>query len=98
VVVADNGKEALEILEFSTFDVILMDIQMPIMDGFEATKIIRDNPQWATIPIIAVSAGVTLNEQEKYQRAGMNDFLPKPINPLQMLEKIKQNLVLSSNV
>ena len=98
VVVADNGKEALEILEFSTFDVILMDIQMPIMDGFEATKIIRDNPQWATIPIIAVSAGVTLNEQEKCQRAGMNDFLPKPINPLQMLEKIKQNLVLSSNV
>jgi PAS domain S-box-containing protein len=98
VVVADNGKEALEILEFSTFDVILMDIQMPVMDGFEATKIIRDNSQWATIPIIAVSAGVTLNEQEKYQRAGMNDFLPKPINPLQMLEKIKQNLVLSSNV
>jgi CheY-like chemotaxis protein len=45
-----------------------------------------------------VSAGVTLNEQEKCQRAGMNDFLPKPINPLQMLEKIKQNLVLSSNV
>ena len=98
VTLADNGKEALEILEFSTFDVILMDIQMPVMDGFEATKIIRDNPQWATIPIIAVSAGVTLNEQEKYQRAGMNDFLPKPINPLQMLEKIKQNLVLSSNV
>jgi CheY-like chemotaxis protein len=98
VTLADNGKEALEILEFSTFDVILMDIQMPVMDGFEATKIIRDNPQWATIPIIAVSAGVTLNEQEKYQRAGMNDFLPKPINPLQMLEKIKQNLVLPSNV
>ncbi|MFI3217169.1 MAG: response regulator, partial [Methylococcales bacterium] len=79
-------------------DVILMDIQMPVMDGFEATKIIRDNPQWATIPIIAVSAGVTLDEQEKYQRAGMNDFLPKPINPLQMLEKIKQNIVLPSNV
>ena len=98
VVVADNGKEALEILEFSTFDVILMDIQLPVMDGFEATKIIRDNPQWATIPIIAVSAGVTLDEQEKYQRAGMNDFLPKPINPLQMLEKIKQNIVLPSNV
>ena len=97
VTVADNGQEALERLEQKPFDVILMDIQMPVMDGFEATKIIRDNSQWATIPIIAVSAGVTLNEQEKYQRAGMNDFLPKPINPLQMLEKIKQNLMLPSN-
>jgi signal transduction histidine kinase/ActR/RegA family two-component response regulator len=97
VTVADNGQEALERLEQKPFDVILMDIQMPVMDGFEATKIIRDNSQWATIPIIAVSAGVTFNEQEKYQRAGMNDFLPKPINPLQMLEKIKQNLMLPSN-
>ncbi len=97
VTVADNGQEALERLEQKPFDVILMDIQMPVMDGFEATKIIRDNSQWATIPIIAVSAGVTLNEQEKYQRAGMNDFLPKPINPLEMLEKIKQNLMLPSN-
>jgi signal transduction histidine kinase len=93
VVVADNGKEALEILEFSNFDVVLMDIQMPVMDGLEATRLIREQPQFATLPIIAMSAGVTLDEQEKCQAAGMSDFIAKPINPLQMLEKIKQNLI-----
>ncbi|MEN9897284.1 MAG: hypothetical protein RLZZ66_933 [Pseudomonadota bacterium] len=93
VVVADNGKEALEILEFSTFDVILMDIQMPVMDGLEATRLIREQPHFATIPIIAMSAGVTLDEQEKCQAAGMSDFIAKPINPLQMLEKLKELLI-----
>ena len=93
VVVADNGKEALEILEFSTFDIVLMDIQMPVMDGLEATRKIREQPQFATLPIIAMSAGVTLDEQEKCQVAGMSDFIAKPINPLQMLEKIKHNLI-----
>jgi PAS domain S-box-containing protein len=93
VVVADNGKEALDILEYSTFDIVLMDIQMPVMDGLEATRLIRDQPQYATLPIIAMSAGVTLDEQEKCQAVGMSDFIAKSINPLQMLEKIKQNLI-----
>ena len=96
VVVADNGKEALEILEFSTFDVVLMDIQMPVMDGLEATRLIREQPQFATLPIIAMSAGVTLDEQEKCQAAGMSDFIAKPINPLQMFEKLTLNLNLQS--
>jgi PAS domain S-box-containing protein len=93
VVVADNGKEALDILEFSNFDVVLMDIQMPVMDGLEATRLIREQPQFATLPIIAMSAGVTLDEQEKCHAAGMSDFIAKPINPLQMLEKLTQNIV-----
>ena len=96
VVVADNGKEALDILEFSTFDVVLMDIQMPVMDGLEATRLIREQPQFATLPIIAMSAGVTLDEQEKCQAAGMSDFIAKPINPLQMFEKLTLNLNLQS--
>jgi CheY-like chemotaxis protein len=70
-----------------------MDIQMPVMDGLEATRLIRDQPQYATLPIIAMSAGVTLDEQEKCQAVGMSDFIAKSINPLQMLEKIKQNLI-----
>ena len=92
VTVADNGKEALALLEKNTFDIILMDVQMPVMDGFEATKIIRKNSQFAHLPIIAMSAGVTLDEQEKCQEVGMSDFIAKPINPLQMLEKIKHKL------
>jgi PAS domain S-box-containing protein len=93
VVVADNGKEALDILEFSNFDVVLMDIQMPVMDGLEATRLIREQPQFATLPIIAMSAGVTLDEQEKCQAAGMSDFIAKPINPLNMLEKLRDLLI-----
>jgi PAS domain S-box-containing protein len=98
VTLADNGQAALELLEHNTFDVILMDIQMPVMDGLEATKIIRENPKVSHLPIIAMSAGVTLDEQEKCQSVGMSDFIPKPINPVQMLEKIKQNLIPPSNV
>jgi PAS domain S-box-containing protein len=96
VTVADNGKEALELLKHNTFDIILMDVQMPVMDGFEATKNIRENSQIAHLPIIAMSAGVTLDEQEKCQAVGMSDFIGKPINPLQMLEKIKHNLITPS--
>jgi len=62
VTVADNGKDALALLEYNRFDVILMDVQMPVMDGFEATKIIRENSQFVHLPIIAMSAGVTLDE------------------------------------
>ena len=93
VTVADNGQEALRLLEHNTFDLILMDVQMPVMDGFEATKIIREIPQFAHLPIIAMSAGVTLDEQEKCQQVGMSDFIAKPINPLQMLEKIALHLM-----
>jgi CheY-like chemotaxis protein len=93
VTVADNGKEALKLIEESTFDVILMDVQMPVMDGFEATKIIRENSRLTHLPIIAMSAGVTLDEQEKCQQVGMSDFIAKPINPLQMLEKIALHLI-----
>ena len=98
VTVADNGKEALELIEEGTFDVILMDVQMPVMDGFEATKHIRENPKFLYLPIIAMSAGVTLDEQEKCQQVGMSDFIAKPINPIQMLEKIAENIIIHYQV
>ena len=93
VVVADNGKEALDLLEHTTFDVVLMDIQMPIMDGLEATRLIREQPRFATLPIVAMSAGVTLDEREKCHAVGMTDFIAKPINPLHMLEKLNEVLI-----
>ena len=77
---AINGKEALEKLKKKTFDLILMDIQMPIMDGFEATKEIRkSSAKYANIPIVALTAGVMAEDLEKCLEIGMNDFLTKPV-------------------
>ena len=98
VTVANNGLEALALLEHKTFDIILMDVQMPVMDGFEATKKIRENPKFLHLAIIAMSAGVTFDEQEKCQAVGMSDFIAKPINPLQMLKKIAENIIIHSQV
>jgi PAS domain S-box-containing protein len=92
VVIANNGEEALTILDANMFDAIFMDIQMPIMDGLKATKLIRQQEKFVDLPIIAMSAGVTLDEQEKCQRSGMNDFVAKPINPVEMLEKLVELL------
>ena len=80
-VIANNGQEALELLKQQDFDAILMDVQMPIMDGMEATRTIRSYPKYARLPVIALTAGVTQDEQKSYLACGMNDFLAKPINP-----------------
>lgn len=71
---------------------------MPEMDGIEATKHIRENPKFLHLPIIAMSAGVTLDEEEKCQQVGMSDFIAKPINPVQMMEKIAENIIIHSQV
>ena len=75
--VADNGQKALDLLQKHTFDIILMDIQMPVMDGYETTRHIRNklkNP----VPIIAMTAHALASEREECLKTGMNDFLPKP--------------------
>lgn len=79
---ADNGLKALEILSEETFDLILMDIQMPMMNGVEATKIIREKEKksGAHIPIIALTAYALFGDREKFLKIGMDDYLPKPIN------------------
>ncbi len=92
VFIANNGQEALDLLEQQEFDVILMDVQMPVMDGIEATRIIRTQTKYANLPIIALTAGVTQEEQESYYAVGMNDFVPKPVNP-QMLITCLNNWV-----
>ncbi|MET0391769.1 MAG: PAS domain S-box protein [Chitinophagaceae bacterium] len=76
---AVNGKEALEYCRHTTPDIILMDIQMPEMNGYEATRSIRELPASANVPIIALTAGNVKGEQEKCIEAGMNDFLSKPV-------------------
>ena len=81
VTTANNGLEAVHMAHNTPFDVILMDIQMPEMDGFEATKRIRENSNLAHIPIIAMTAHAMSGDAEKSLAAGMQDHVTKPIDP-----------------
>jgi CheY-like chemotaxis protein len=79
VEIAGNGREAVDALGRSDFDVILMDIQMPLLDGVQATQEIRALPEPnGTIPIIAVTAHAMAGAREEYLAAGMNDYIAKP--------------------
>ncbi len=81
VVVAENGAIAIQKLHEQHFDVVLMDMQMPVMDGVEATRHIRELPQFDTLPIIAMTANVMQPDKDRCAAAGMNDYLSKPIEP-----------------
>ena len=96
--IAGNGKEALISLEKISYDVVLMDVQMPVMDGFEATKIIRDpssNVKNHNIPIIGMTAHAMKGYKEKCLEAGMNNYVPKPVNPQELFLAIKEELSLT---
>ena len=86
-----DGLIALEKIKQQHYDVILMDIQMPHMDGFEATQQIRDlsDPHYRDIPIIALSASVSEETRHRIRQVGMDDYLPKPLNPQQLHTKLQ---------
>ena len=90
VVLAQSGREAVETLEreSSRFDLVLMDVQMPEMDGYEATRRVRSEPWGSRIPIIAMTAHALLEERRKALEAGMNDHISKPIDPEAMFATI----------
>ena len=96
VTTADNGVEALEILNNRTFDLCLMDIQMPKMDGYRATAEIRKhvNPAVREIPVIALTASAFLSEREKAKLFGMNDHVGKPFAPEELLDKMSTCLAI----
>jgi signal transduction histidine kinase len=77
--VAGTGKEALQMLARADYEMILMDLQMPEMDGMQATREIRKRPEWAGLPIIALSANAFASDRKNCLEAGMQDFLEKPI-------------------
>jgi CheY-like chemotaxis protein len=85
VVTADNGQEALDKLRTDgPFDGVLMDCQMPVMDGYMATEKIRANPAWQHLPIIAMTASAMASDRERVLACGMNDHIPKPLELSQM--------------
>jgi len=91
MVIAGNGKIAVEKLKKETFDLILMDLQMPEMNGFEATEYIRNQLKLET-PIIALTADVTTVDLEKCKKIGMNDYISKPIDDKLLFKKINKYL------
>src|SRR6266446_4906972 len=89
---AENGEEALAVVAKNRPDLILMDIQLPIMDGYEATRRIKADPSLSSIPIIAVTSYALSGDEEKARAAGCDDFVPKPYSPRQLLAKIREFL------
>jgi len=83
---AENGALALQMITKRDYDIVLMDVQMPVMDGIAATEAIRSNPRFAALPIIAMTANAMDRDREMCLAAGMNDHLGKPIDPDKLFE------------
>lgn len=88
VIIANNGLEAVDMVEKMVFDAVLMDLQMPEMDGFEATLAIRQKFTFTELPIIAMTANALADDREKCLEVGMNDHLGKPIDPHKLFEML----------
>src|SRR4030095_10111742 len=92
VIVAHDGVEALERAEMNNPDIILMDIQMPVMDGLEATRQLRANPRFTNTPIIALTALAMPGDRERCLQAGANEYMSKPVS-LKALRRTIENFL-----
>ena len=92
IIEAEDGEQALAIIAKVRPDLILMDIQLPIMDGYEATRRIKADPALRSIPIIAVTSYALSGEEKKARAAGCDEYVPKPFSPRQLLAKIRHYL------
>ena len=88
VVIANNGREAIDMMLKQRFDCVLMDVQMPVMDGFEATRMIRTDPRLRDALVIAMTANAGRDDQKRCLEAGMNEFITKPISPTVLFQVI----------
>jgi two-component system, cell cycle response regulator DivK len=89
---AENGEEALAAMAKQRPDLVLMDIQLPIIDGYTATKQIKADPALRSIPIIAVTSHALDGEEQTARAAGCDGYVPEPYSPRQLLAKIRQYL------
>ena len=92
VIVAKNGKEAIDLALANKPELIIMDISMPVMDGLEATRRLRDIEEFSDIPILALTASVGAEGREKCLAAGCTEHLPKPIQTKELFEALSRNL------
>ncbi|MBF0140022.1 MAG: response regulator [Magnetococcales bacterium] len=88
--IANNGQEAVNCVRAHTYDAVLMDLQMPVMDGFTASRTIRSDPQFADLPIIAMTANAMAGDREKCLLVGMNEHVSKPIHPPTLFETLRR--------
>jgi signal transduction histidine kinase/CheY-like chemotaxis protein len=86
--VAFHGAQALERLQMVEYDLVLMDMQMPVMDGLEATRRVREQSRWSRLPIVAMTANAMAQDRQRCIDAGMNDYLSKPIEPALLCSKL----------
>ena len=98
VVTAATGQEALDTLERERYDLVIMDVQMPDVDGLTATGIIREREKanGGHLPIVAMTAHAMTGDRERCLQAGMDGYLPKPIDPVKMIEEIRRVLSAST--
>jgi len=89
IVVVENGQEALDAVREQHYDLILMDMQMPVMNGFDATRKIRELPDYKDTPIVALTAFAMKGDREKCLDAGATDYIPKPIDSQEFIQKVK---------
>jgi two-component system, cell cycle response regulator DivK len=89
---AENGEEAITAAGKQRPDLILMDIQLPIMDGYEATRLIRTNPDLRSVPIIAVTSYALAGDEDKALAAGCDGYVTKPYSPRDLLAKVRTYL------
>jgi two-component system chemotaxis sensor kinase CheA len=95
---AEHGMDALEILQKNDeIEVVLMDIMMPVMDGYEAMRKMKENGVTADIPVIAVTARAMKGDREKCLKAGASDYISKPVNLAALLEKMERLISVSKN-
>jgi CheY-like chemotaxis protein len=89
---ASNGREALDILDHESVDLILTDLSMPVLDGYRTTQLIRARPGLERVPIVAVTAYALNDENEAAMQIGCNEYLTKPFKPRQLLEVVDRLL------